>query len=224
MSRPKAILAWSSGKDSAFALHEARRQGHVDIVGVLTTLTEGFDRVSMHGVREQLLDLQVDAIGLPCHKVRIPWPCANEVYEQRMGLAMRAVRADGITHVVFGDLFLSDVRAYRETQLARAGMQGEFPLWGRDTRQLARHMVASGLRAIVTCVDPRAIDRSFAGRTVDERFLDELPDGVDPCGENGEFHTVVVGGPMMRASIQVDVGPVVDRDGFVFADVVPIPG
>jgi len=219
---PKAILAWSSGKDSAYALHVAKQSAQVEIVGLLTTLTEAFDRVSMHAVREELLDLQTASLGLPCTKVWIPSPCPNEVYEQRMGDAMNAVRDAGVTHVVFGDLFLQDIRDYREAQLARVGMQGVFPLWLRNTESLAHEMVTAGLRAVITCVDPRALDRSFAGRVFDASFLQDLPEGVDPCGENGEFHTVVTAGPMLQNPIAVEAGEVVERDGFVFADVLPV--
>ncbi|MCG8554899.1 MAG: adenine nucleotide alpha hydrolase [Proteobacteria bacterium] len=222
MARPKAIVAWSSGKDSAYALHVARQHDVVEVVGVLTTLTDGYERVSMHGVREELLDLQVRGIGLPCTKVRIPSPCPNEVYERQMGEALEELRADGVTHVVFGDLFLRDIRAYREAQLVRVGMQGVFPLWLRDTPTLAREMVQSGMCAVVTCIDPRVLGREFAGRRFDDALFGDLPENVDPCGENGEFHTVVVAGPMLASPITVDVGPIVERDGFVFADVVPV--
>ncbi len=218
---PKAVVAWSSGKDSAHALHVARASGAVEVVGVLTTLTDDFARVSMHGVREELLDLQVAALGLPCRKVRIPAPCPNETYEARMGEALAELRRSGVTHVVFGDLFLADIRAYREAQLARLGMRPVFPLWGRETSALAREMLASGLRAVLACIDPKALPRSFAGRDFDRTLLDDLPGGVDPCGENGEFHTVVTAGPMFARALPVNVGPVVARDGFVFADVVP---
>ncbi len=218
-ARPKAVVAWSSGKDSAYALHVARQSEAVEVVGVLTTLTDRFDRVSMHGVREELLDLQLAALALPCTKVRIPSPCPNDVYERQMGEAMSKLRASGITHVVFGDLFLRDIRAYREAQLARVDMQGVFPLWLRDTTDLVREMLTSGLRAVITCVDPRVLGKEFAGRKVDDALLADLPEAVDPCGENGEFHTVVVAGPMLARSIAVEVGPVVEREGFVFADV-----
>lgn len=217
--RPKAVLAWSSGKDSAYALHVVRSTHEYEIAGLLTTLTDAFTRVSMHGVREELLDRQVERVGLPCTKVWIPSPCPNEVYERAMGEATAALKASGVTHVVFGDLFLQDIRAYREAQLARAGMHAAFPLWGRDTAQLAREMIGDGLRAVVTCLDPRALDRSFAGRRFDAAMLDDLPASVDPCGENGEFHTVVTEGPIFASPIPVQVGTVVERDGFVFADV-----
>jgi uncharacterized protein (TIGR00290 family) len=215
---PKALLAWSSGKDSAWALHEVRRAGGLEIVGLLTTVTSTYGRVSMHAVREDLLDRQAQAAGLPCRKVRIPWPCPNERYEAEMALALAAARAEGITRIVFGDLFLEDVRAYREKQLAGTGIDPVFPLWGRDTRALAREMVAGGLRAVLTCVDPRALDRGYAGRSFDAAFLDGLPAGVDPCGERGEFHTFAWAGPMFSRQLPVAPGEVVEREGFVFAD------
>lgn len=219
--RPKALVAWSSGKDAAWALHEARRSGDVEIVGLLTTVTAPFARVSMHAVREALLDRQAAALGLPCLKVRIPWPCPNESYEQEMARALEAARAEGVTEVVFGDLFLSDVRAYREAKLAGTGIAPRFPLWGRDTSTLAREMIAGGLRATLTCIDPRRLERALAGRAFDAALLDELPPGVDPCGENGEFHSFASAGPMFSAPIPVTPGEVVERDGFVFSDLLP---
>ncbi|MGE0667519.1 MAG: ATP-binding protein [Sphingomonadales bacterium] len=219
--RPKACVSWSSGKDSAYALWETRRAGALDVACVLTTVNEAFARVAMHGVRDALLDRQLAALGLPCVKVPIPSPCPNEVYEARMREATARLKADGVGHMVFGDLFLEDIRAYREQRLAEAGMTGVYPLWGRDTAALAREMVANGLVAHLTCIDPRRLDRSFAGRRYDASLLDDLPADVDPCGENGEFHTVVTAGPMFAAPIAVGVGDVVERDGFVFADVVP---
>jgi len=222
MARAKAVVAWSSGKDSAYAAHVAIESGELDVVGLLTTVTDEYRRVSMHGVREDLLDRQSVELGLPCVKVRIPAPCPNEVYERAMAEAMAGLKAEGVTTVVFGDLFLRDVRDYRETRLAEVGMTGVFPLWGRDTRALAEEMVEAGLVATLTCVDPRHVDASFAGRTYDRALLAELPAGVDPCGERGEFHTVVTAGPMLRCPIPVAVGPVVERDGFVFADVTSV--
>ena len=218
MPKPKALLAWSSGKDSAWALHEVRRAGDLDVVGLLTTVTTTFGRVSMHAVREELLDRQAAAVGLPVTKVRIPWPCPNERYEAEMATALAGARAAGVTHLVFGDLFLEDVRAYRVKQLAGTGIEPVFPLWGRDTRALAREMVDGGLRATLTCVDPRALDRSFAGRAFDRALLADLPAGVDPCGERGEFHTYAWSGPMFAAPIAFTPGEVVEREGFVFAD------
>ncbi len=224
MSRPKALIAWSSGKDSAWALHEVRRAAEVEVVGLLTTVTQEFMRVSMHAVREALLDQQADALGLPCRKVCIPWPCPNERYESEMARALAEARAGGVTHVVFGDLFLTEVRAYREAKMAGTGIEPLFPLWGRDTTLLAREMLAGGVQATLTCVDPRRLDRTFAGRTFGEALLAALPAGVDPCGENGEFHTFVSAGPMFCTPLQVLVGEVVERDGFVFADVLPASG
>lgn len=224
MPSPKALLAWSSGKDSAWTLHEVRRMGGLEIVGLLTTVTSTYGRVSMHAVREDLLDRQAAAAGLPCRKVRIPWPCPNERYEAEMAAALAAARAEGVSRVVFGDLFLEDVRAYRERQLAGTGLAPVFPLWGRETRALAREMVAGGLRAVLTCVDPRVLDRGFAGRTFDAALLDALPPGVDPCGERGEFHTFTSAGPMFSSPIPVTPGEVVEREGFVFADLLAGPG
>jgi uncharacterized protein (TIGR00290 family) len=219
--RPKAIVSWSSGKDSALALHIARLGADLEVVGVLTTVTSAFGRVSMHGVREALLDRQAEALGLPCFKVPIPAPCSNELYEQAMGRVLADVQRLGVTAVVFGDLFLQDLREYREARLAEVGLRAVFPLWGRDTAALAREMVAVGLRATLTCVDPRKVDRSFAGRAFDAALLDALPSGVDPCGENGEFHTFAWAGPMFSRAIPVAVGEVVEREGFVFADLLP---
>ena len=218
---PKAFVSWSSGKDSAFALHEARRTGLAEIVGVLTTTNEMFDRVAMHGVRNELLDRQVAALGLPCIKVPLPYPCPNEIYEQRMAAAVERIKAQGVRHMVFGDLFLEDIRAYREEKLAAAGMVGLYPLWRRDTAALARAMIAAGMVAHLVCVDPRKLDRSFAGRRFRADLLADLPPGCDPCGENGEFHTVVSAGPMFSAPIPVTIGDIVERDGFVFADAIP---
>ncbi|HUB84275.1 MAG TPA: hypothetical protein VL971_01175 [Rhizomicrobium sp.] len=215
----KAFVSWSSGKDSAFAFHEASRD--FAIAGVLTTVNSAYDRVAMHGVREALLDAQVAALGVPAIKVPIPSPCPNAVYEARMEEACARIKEQGIGHIIFGDLFLEDIRAYRVEKLAAAGLEPVFPLWKRDTAKLAREMIESGLVAHLTCIDPRKLDRSFAGRRFDETLLRDLPDGIDPCGENGEFHTVVTAGPMFKAPIPVRVGEVVERDGFIFADVIP---
>jgi uncharacterized protein (TIGR00290 family) len=219
MRPPKAFISWSSGKDSAYALHEARTGGLADVVGAITTLSEAYDRVAMHGVRSSLLDRQLAALGLPSERVMLPSPCSNEIYEARFGEACERLKAQGVRHIVFGDLYLEDIRAYRERQLAALGMSAIFPLWRRDTAELARAMLASGLVAYLTCVDPKRLDRSFAGRRFERRLLDDLPREVDPCGENGEFHTVVSAGPMFKAPIAVRVGEVLERDGFVFADV-----
>jgi uncharacterized protein (TIGR00290 family) len=220
MMRPRALMSWSSGKDSAFALHAVREAGELEVVGLLTTVTTAFGRVSMHGVREDLLDRQAHAVKLPCRKVGIPSPCPNEVYEREMAAALSAARADGVTHVVFGDLFLADIRAYRERFVAPLGLTCVFPLWQRPTAPLAREMIDTGLRATLTCVDVAQLDAGFAGRAFDVALLDALPASVDPCGENGEFHTFVTAGPMFSAPIEVSVGETVLRDGFAFADLV----
>ncbi len=217
---PKAYVSWSSGKDSAFALYEAQRSGVADVVGVLTTVNEAYGRVAMHGVRDGVLDRQIAALGLPALKVMLPNPCSNEIYQERMAQACARIKEQGVRHIVFGDLFLEDIRAYREQQLAAVGMTGIFPLWRRDTAVLARAMIDSGMVAHLVCVDPRRLGREFAGRRFDSRLLDELPKQVDPCGENGEFHTLVSAGPMFAESIDVRLGEIVERDGFVFADVI----
>jgi uncharacterized protein (TIGR00290 family) len=219
--KPKAWLAWSSGKDSAWSLHVMRQRGEVEITALLTTVNQKYQRVAMHAVRESLLDAQAAAAGLPLVKVEIPSPCPNEVYERAMAGAMDRARAQGITHVVFGDLFLEDIRKYREENLAKCGMTPVFPLWLRPTRELANEMITGGLCAYLTCVDPRKLDGRFAGRAFDAQLLAELPKSVDPCGENGEFHSCVTAGPMFAAPIAVDAGEIVTRDGFVFADFLP---
>ncbi len=214
----RALLAWSSGKDSAYALHVLRGTPEVEVVGLLTTLNEAFDRVAMHAVRRALLEAQAAAAGLPLRVVSIPWPCSNEVYEAAMTQAMRAARVEGVEAIAFGDLVLVDIRRYREERLAPLGLVPLFPLWGRPTRGLAEEMIASGLRAWLTCVDPRVLPESFAGRSFDRELLEALPSGVDPCGENGEFHTFAWDGPMFRNPLSLRRGEVLTRDGFVFAD------
>ncbi len=222
MSPPlKTLIAWSSGKDSAWALHEIRRSGAYEVVGALTTITESFNRVSMHGVRRELLDAQLAAAGLKPMLVPIPYPCPNEVYEARMAAALADVRASGVTHVIFGDLFLEDVRRYREQKLTGTGIAPLFPLWHRPTDQLARAMIDAGVETYLVCIDLKKLPRAFAGRKFDTALLAELPQGVDPCGENGEFHSCVVAGPMFAQKITVKVGDVVERDGFAFADLLP---
>ena len=220
--RPKALVAWSSGKDSAWALHAARRAGEFDIVGALTTVTDEFERVSMHGVREELLRAQLAAAGLPAIVVRIPYPCPNEIYEREMGKAIAEAKARGVTHIIFGDLYLEDVRAYRERQLAGTGITPVFPLWGLPTRQLARDMIDGGVEAHLAVVDLKKLAAAFAGRSFDADLLGALPAGSDPCGENGEFHTFVSAGPMLTHKIAVKVGETVERDGFAFADLLPV--
>ena len=216
--RPRAVVSWSSGKDAAFSLAEVRREGRLDVVGLFTTVTADFRRVSMHGVREALLESQARATGLPLRKVEIPFPCPNAVYEAAMGAEVERMRSDGITHIIFGDLFLKEVRAYREARLAGTGITPDFPLWGRSTGELARAMIASGLEARIVCLDPRKLPKEFAGRPFDAALLRDLPASVDPCGENGEFHTYATAGPMFSNSIPVVEGPTVERDGFVFTD------
>lgn len=220
-AKPKAWLAWSSGKDSAWALHTVRQNREFEVVALLTTVNSTHKRVAMHAVRESLLEMQAAAAGLPLVKVAIPSPCSNEIYETAMSDAMARARNEGVWHVIFGDLFLEDVRAYREKHLAACGMTSVFPLWGRNTRRLAEEMVAGGLIAYLTCVDPRRLDRMFAGRRFDARLLGDLPAHVDPCGENGEFHTFASAGPMFGSDVLAQSGVIVERDGFVFADLLP---
>jgi uncharacterized protein (TIGR00290 family) len=214
-------MSWSSGKDSTFGLHVVRSGDDLEVVGLVTTVNATADRVAMHAVRRVLLEAQADALELPVHVVELPWPCLNEVYEQRMADIVRAAADAGVAHMVFGDLFLADVRAYREQQLAGTGLSPVFPLWQRPTNVLAKEMLDAGIRAIVTCVDPSQAPPELVGRWFDANFLDQLQPGIDPCGENGEFHTFVVDGPGFRHPLEVAVGDVVERDGFVFADVVP---
>ncbi|HTL53624.1 MAG TPA: ATP-binding protein [Planctomycetota bacterium] len=221
MARPKAVMAWSTGKDSAYALHTARQADKFEIVGILTTLTQEYNRVSMHGVREAMLDRHAAALGLPCTKVWIPPACTNEIYEKAMEAAVLPLKAQGVTHFIFGDLYLEDVRAYRLKNLEKVGLQAAFPLWLKPTAELAREMIAAGLRATVTCVDTRKLPAEFAGRTFDAQFLKDLPAGIDPCAENGEFHSCVTAGPMFSAPIAATVGERVTRGDFVFADLIP---
>lgn len=218
MSRPRALVSWSSGKDGAWALHALNLAKQIEPAGLMTTVTATYGRVSMHGVREELVVRQAEEVGLPLRVVSIPSPCPNELYEEAFLAELARARKAGITHIVFGDLFLEDVRAYRERLLERAGLTGVFPLWGRETGALAREMLAGGLRAVLVCVDPAKVPASFAGRDFDAKLLGELPAGVDLCGERGEFHTFARAGPMFRREIEVVRGEVVRRDGFVFAD------
>jgi uncharacterized protein (TIGR00290 family) len=220
MVLPRALISWSSGKDSAFALHEVRRAGTFEVVGALTSVTETFGRVSIHGVREEILSAQCEAAGLPQRIVPIPYPCPNEIYEARMGEAVAAAVRDGITHMIFGDLFLADIRAYREAKLAGTGITPVFPLWDRPTPALARAMIASGLEAHLATVDLKKLPAAFAGRTFDAQLLADLPEEVDPCGENGEFHTCVVAGPMFSRRLEVATGERVERDGYAYCDLV----
>jgi uncharacterized protein (TIGR00290 family) len=216
----KTWLSWSSGKDSAWSLHTLRQAG-VEVAGLFTTVNAAFDRVAMHAVRRTLVEAQARATGIVLHVVDIPYPCPNAEYERIMGGLVARARADGVGAMAFGDLFLADIRAYRERQLAGTGIAPIFPLWGRDTHALAREMIDGGLVAHVTCVDPARVDRSLAGRAFDRAFLGDLPGNADPCGENGEFHTFVSAGPMLRRPLAVRPGDIAERDGFVFADLVP---
>ena len=216
----RILLSWSSGKDSAWTLHLLREQG-AEVVGLLTTFNEAFDRVAMHAVRRTLVEAQAAAAGLPLWRVPLPWPCPNAEYERRMADVIARARREGITHVAFGDLFLEEIRDYRIRQLAGRGIEPLFPIWGRpaDTTALARRMVDAGVRAVLTCVDPEQLAPSFVGRLYDSALLAELPPSVDPCGERGEFHTFCFAGPPFRAEIPIRVGETVCRDGFWFADV-----
>jgi uncharacterized protein (TIGR00290 family) len=215
---PKAILCWSSGKDSAWALHVLRQLQEVEVIGLLTTINEVHDRVAMHAVRVSLLQAQAEAVGLPLWTVSIPNPCSNQQYEMAMGTAIQRALAAGVSVMAFGDLFLEDVRRYRGTQLAGTGLAPLFPIWGLSTRRLAREMISAGLRARLTCVDPKQIHTSFVGREFDDALLADLPATADPCGERGEFHTFVYAGPMFHHPVPIQTGEIVTRDGFVFAD------
>jgi uncharacterized protein (TIGR00290 family) len=219
---PEPILfCWSGGKDSAMALHTLLQRNDVRVTSLLTTVTDEYDRISMHGVRRELLVGQANSIGLPLHEVRIPPQCVNSIYEARMEEALRVHYENGIRAVAFGDIFLEDLRAWREKNLARIGMTALFPIWKRDTRELIRHFHASRFRSIAVCVDSKVLDPSFAGRELDETFFRDLPPQVDPCGENGEFHTFVFDGPIFHRPIPVRTGEVIQRDSFVFCDLLP---
>jgi uncharacterized protein (TIGR00290 family) len=220
MSEP-ILFCWSGGKDSALALHTLLPRPDVRVVALLTTVTETYERISMHGVRRELLVQQAQSLGLPLHEVRILPQCVNAMYEARMEEALRIHFAQGVRTVAFGDIFLEDLRVYREKNLARIGMTALFPIWKRDTRELIRSFHAARFRAIAACIDPRVLDRSFAGRELDESFFRDLPAGVDPCGENGEFHTFVFDGPIFRNPIPVRASEVVERDSFIYCDLLP---
>jgi uncharacterized protein (TIGR00290 family) len=218
VSLSRVAVSWSSGKDSAWSLHLLRQNPGVEVVALFTTLNQQFDRVAMHAVRRELLEQQAKSLGLPLWTVPLPWPCSNEEYEARMrDLCARAI-AEHVAAMAFGDLFLADIRAYREKQLAGTGLQPLFPVWQIPTAELGRTMIASGLRAKITCVDPKVLPAEFAGRDFDSQFLADLPPNIDPCGENGEFHSFVYDGPGFRKPVDVSVGEIVERDGFVFAD------
>jgi uncharacterized protein (TIGR00290 family) len=216
----KCMISWSSGKDSAWTVHVLRQRGGVELGGLLTTINEAAQRVAMHAVRVDVLQAQADAIGLPLWQIPIPSPCPNEVYERVMAAAVQRAVAEGFTQIAFGDLFLEDVRRYREERLAGTGLTPLFPLFGADTPALAREMIAAGVRARITCLNPKILDRSFAGREFDAALLADLPPGVDPCAERGEFHTCAYDGPMFSRPVPIETGVTVERDGFVFTDVV----
>ena len=216
-----AWMSWSSGKDSALALHRARQDPELDVVGMLCTVNADADRVAMHAVRRELLLAQGERLGLPIHVVELPWPCPNAEYERLMAAEIDTAVAHGVTRMIFGDLFLADIRAYREQMLEPTGITPAFPLWAEPTDRLALEMIDAGIRAVLTCVDPQQVASELAGRAFDADLLAALPSSADPCGENGEFHTFVWDAPGFSSPITVEVGEIVTRDGFVFADVVP---
>lgn len=217
----KTLLAWSSGKDSAWTLHVLRRCANVELAGLFTTINQSADRVAMHAVRRELVSLQAKAAGLPVDFIPLPFPCSNDQYESAMSAYLDDARRRGVTQAAFGDLFLEDIRKYRENTMRGTGITPIFPIYGSDTGKLARAMVEAGVRARITCVDPAQLPAAFAGRRFDGRLLNDLPSHVDPCGENGEFHTFVSEGPMFRQAIPVSVGASIERDGFVFTDLQP---
>ncbi len=219
--KKKFLLSWSSGKDSAWSLHLLRHDRKIEIAGLLTTINTQFQRVAMHGTRRALLEAQAEAAGLPLWEVPLPWPCSNEQYEQAMSSACAAAIQKGISGIAFGDLFLEDVRHYREDRLRGTGLEPIFPVWGLDTKELVSQMIEAGLRARIVCVDPAKLPADFAGCDFDRELLCRLPAGVDPCGENGEFHTFAYAGPMFSVPIAIESGERVTRDGFIFADVLP---
>ncbi|MPZ72762.1 MAG: ATP-binding protein [Nitriliruptorales bacterium] len=215
-------VSWSSGKDSTYSLQRASGDDRLDVTGLLVTLNAAADRVAMHAVRRELVEAQAARVGLALHRVDLPWPCSNDIYERRIAAAMVAAATAGVERVVFGDLFLEDIRAYRESALQGTGIEPEFPLWDEPTDRLARRMIDDGIRAVLTCVDPAQLPGEFAGRQFDHQLLADLPAGVDPCGERGEFHTFVWDAPVFSAPIDVRVGEVIERDGFVYCDVLPL--
>lgn len=216
--RPRAAVSWSSGKDSAYALHKVLKSGDYEVVALLTTVTDAFDRVSMHGVREELLRKQAESVGIPITKVLIPPNSTNKIYEEKMSEAIEVLKNMGVEYMIFGDLFLEDIRSYRESRMDGTGIEPVFPLWGIDTGRLAREMIETGLEARVVCLNPEKLDRKFGGSSFDMDFIDSLPESVDPCGENGEFHTFVTGAPFFNRNLRVETGISVERDGFYFTD------
>ncbi len=219
----RVLVSWSSGKDSAWTLYTLQREHGIEVAALMTTVNQAFARVAMHGVRRELVEAQARAAGLPLWEVSLPWPCSNAEYEAAMQAACARARAEGIDAVAFGDLYLADVRRYREERLQGTGLEPLFPLWGRPTDELARAMIAAGLRARLVCLDPKAIPPTFAGREFDQSLFRDLPPGADPCGERGEFHSFVYAGPMFRETVKIITGETVARDGFVFTDLLPSP-
>ena len=220
----KVIFSWSGGKDSAIALYEIQKSDKYKILTLLTTITEGYDRVSLHGVPRTLVEQQAHSLGLPIEEVFIPRVCSNEEYESKMRGTLTRFKQDGISSTVFGDVFLEWVKKYREDNLSKLGMKGIFPIWGRDTAELARSFITLGFKAIITCVDLRVLDKRFVGRMLDEHFLTELPPNIDPAGENGEFHSFVFDGPIFKERIAYTLGEIVLRDSFYFCDLLPKGG
>ncbi|MDH5735976.1 MAG: adenine nucleotide alpha hydrolase [Gammaproteobacteria bacterium] len=214
-------MSWSSGKDSAWALYQLQQNKEVDVVGLFCTVNKEFNRVAMHGVRLELLQKQAESVGLPLEVIEIPNPCSNAEYEKIMGQFVAMAKNNSIEYFAFGDLFLEDIRNYREEKLKNSGIKALFPIWGIPTETLSREMVSAGLRTIITCIDPRKVPEEYAGREFNENFLTSLPETIDPCGENGEFHSFVFDGPMFKEKIAISVGEIVNRDGFVFADILP---
>jgi uncharacterized protein (TIGR00290 family) len=217
----KILFGWSGGKDSALALHEIRQNGDYEVVSLLTTITEDYDRISMHGVRRSLLERQAASVGIPLHEVCIPKECSNEIYAAKMAKALNHFKKQGVETVAFGDIFLEDVRDYRLGNLSQLNMEGLFPVWGRDTTEMARTFIALGFKSIVTCIDTRVLDKKFLGRQINEDFIAGLPDGIDPCGENGEFHSFVYDGPIFKEPIACRRGEMVLRGDFYFCDLIP---
>ena len=218
----RVLISWSSGKDCAWSLHLLRQQPDIEVVGLLTTINAEFDRVAMHGTRRSILEAQAESVGLPLWQIPLPWPCSNEIYEQRMSQACGRAISEGITSIAFGDLFLQDIRSYHEVRLKPTGLEPLFPLWGIPTGELAQQMIAGGLHARVVCVDSRQLDSAFAGRDFDAEFLADLPSSVDPCGENGEFHTCVYDGPIFSYPIPLESGDTISRNGFIYTDLAMI--
>ena len=214
----RVALSWSSGKDSAWALHSLRQSPGMEVAALITTFNCAADRVAMHAVRRRLVEAQAERARLPLWPIELPWPCSNAVYEDLMNEVLRRAISEEIAMIAFGDLFLQDIREYREKQLQGTGLEPVFPLWKLPTRDLAHGMIRGGLRATITCLDPKKLDRSYAGRDFDASFVSDLPMSIDPCGENGEFHTFAFDAPVFSSPIQIEKGEIVERNGFVFTD------